>query len=79
MNHIDRIIEEHASEIQHISQQLAMNFEVPVQRTINAGFARMGISRFDRSGDVWEQIVCRQNGWEYEVPPQHLMNRWATY
>lgn len=66
--------------IQEIKQQLATNFDAPAQRIINAGFARMGVDRFDRNGnDLWEMAVCEENGWEYEKPPAELVNRWARY
>jgi hypothetical protein len=37
------------------------------------------VQRFENTGDVWEQIGCRQNGWEYDVTPADLMRRWALY
>lgn len=77
---IERIIDAHSAEIEHIRRELAMNFDVPAQGSINAGFARMGIERFDRNGnDLWEMITCHQNGWEYSKPPAHLRDRWARY
>jgi hypothetical protein len=79
MSRIEQIIQDHSDEIEAIKSGLAMNFDAPAQRIINAGFTRMGIARFDASGDVWEQIVCHQNGWEYERPSQELQQRWASY
>jgi hypothetical protein len=33
-----------------------------------------------RSGDdIWEQVTCRQHGWEYQKPPRRLVDRWARY
>jgi hypothetical protein len=53
---------------------------VPAQRSINAGFARMGVARFTRSGDdLWERLVALENGWEYERPARYLIDRWAAY
>jgi hypothetical protein len=74
-----QIITKHAEVIDTIKSQLATNFDVPAQRIINAGFDTMGIDRFDASGDVWEQIVCLQNGWDYERPSNELQERWASY
>jgi hypothetical protein len=68
------------AEFQRISTELATNFNTPAQRIINAGFARLGIDRFDREGnDLWEMYTCEKNGWEYEKPPAHLVSRWAGY
>lgn len=72
--------EKHAADIREIQSQLAMNFDVPAQRIINTGFVRMGVSRFDSTGnDRWEMITCHLNGWEYEKPSAELVNRWARY
>jgi hypothetical protein len=79
MERIDQIIQQHAEAIQHLRTGLACNFDMPAQCQINRAFASMGIARFDHSGDVWEQIVARQNGWEYTKPPRHLIDRWASY
>ncbi len=77
---IGKFIADHKAEIEAIRTQLATNFDAPAQRIINAGFAKMRASRFDRSGnDLWEMITCFQNGWDYEKPPEHLAQRWARY
>ena len=79
-SNIGRLIDRYSAEIELIRQQLATNFDVPAQRTINAGFAHMGLDRFDRDGnDLWEMISCHLNGWEYEKPPAELIDRWAKY
>ena len=80
MGRIGQFVEDHKAEIEAIKTQLATNFDVPAQRIINAGFARMCAHRFDRSGnDLWEMIVCYQNGWDYEKPSAELAQRWASY
>ena len=77
---IQAIIDAHSAEIQAIKSGLAMDFDAPAQRIINAGFERMGIDRFTRQGDdLWEMISCHLNGWDYERPPARLTQRWATY
>ena len=71
-------VERYKSDLAAIGTQLAQNFEVPAQRTINAGFARMRVDRFTRSGDdLYEMATAFQNGWEYRKPPSHLVARWA--
>jgi hypothetical protein len=79
MKHLEQFIAAHAVEIEALKTQLATNYDVPAQRLINAVFAKMGVDRFDRDGDVWEQVVCFQNGWEYEAPSAELQQRWARY
>jgi hypothetical protein len=80
MTNVAEFIAKHSAEVEAIRTQLAINFDAPAQRIINAGFARMGAQRFDRSGnDLWEMISCHLNGWDYEKPPAHLVNRWASY
>ena len=70
----------YVEQIQHIKTKLATEFEIPAQSIINHGFACMGIERFDRQGnDLWEMITCAENGWEYERPAAHLVERWARY
>ncbi len=77
---VEVFIGRHKAELDAIGKQLAMNFDAPAQRIINAGFARMGADRFDRDGnDLWEMVTCHQNGWEYEKPPARLTQRWAGY
>jgi hypothetical protein len=71
-------ITKHAAEIAEIKAGL-LNFDIPAQRTINAGFARMNVARFVGKDDRWEQITCHQNGWEYKQIPPEIMNRWARY
>ena len=73
------VMAEHADEIARIQADLG-NCEVPAQRSINAGFARMGINRFPAGkDDLWEMITDLQNGWEYERPPVRLIDRWMRY
>jgi hypothetical protein len=79
MQSLEQFIVAHRAEIDALKTQIATNFDVPAQRLINAAFSRMGVDRFDSSGDVWEQIVCLENGWEYEQPSFELMERWAGY
>ena len=58
------------------------NFEIPAQRSINAGFARMGIARFTSAGDdVWEMITALETSGpnEYQRSPRHLVDRWGSY
>lgn len=76
---IEQIISQHATEIAAIKTGL-MNFDVPAQRTINHGFACMGIERFPcMKDDIWQMIVDHENGDRYERPPAHLIQRWASY
>ena len=80
MKDLAQFIFKHKDAIEAISQGLVTDFDTPAQRTINAGFARMGIDRFTHSGDdLWEMIQCQRNGWEYEKPPARLIQRWASY
>lgn len=80
MTNIQQFAAKHAVEIEAIATALATNFDAPAQRIINAGFARMGVQRFDRQGnDLWEMVTCFKNGWEYEKPPAHLVSCWASY
>ena len=74
----EKLLRGYTSEIARIKCDM-QDFERPAQRCINAGFARMGVSRFTRSGDdLWEMIVAIENGWEYQRPPRHLVDRWAS-
>jgi hypothetical protein len=80
MTFIEGFIIERKAAIEGISQALVTNFDVPAQRIINAGFATMGVDRFDSQGnDLWEMIQCHRNGWEYEKPLARLTQRWASY
>jgi hypothetical protein len=80
MTHNETFIAEHKEAIEQIRSGLAMNFDSPAQRIINAGFSQMGVDRFDREGnDLWEMVTCHLNGWEYEKPDARLVNRWASY
>ena len=77
---LERLIAKHSDALEAIARDLAMNFEAPAQRLINAGFAQMGVSRFTQSGDdLWEMYASHKNGWEYIKPARHLVNRWAAY
>ena len=77
---LSTVLETHKAELEQISRELAMNFDAPAQRIINAGFNRMGVARFTRSGDdLWELYTATVNGWEYERPAAHLVQRWASY
>jgi hypothetical protein len=73
------ILAKYPAHVAHIKRELIENFDAPAQRTINAGFARMGQDRFIGSDDVWEMITAiESNGeWEYNRPPAHVMQRWA--
>ncbi len=74
------VMENHGTELGEIRKALATNFDVPAQRSINAGFARMDVPRFTRAGDdLWEMIVALENGTEYQKPPRRLVDRWAAY
>lgn len=75
---LDEIRTTHAAEIAQIKADL-MNFDIPAQRAINAGFERMSLNRFPNGDDLWEMIVCAENGWQYEKPARHLTHRWASY
>lgn len=73
------VMAEHADELARIGRDLH-NFDVPAQRSINAGFARMGVDRFPGGkDDLWEMITDLQSGWEYVRPPAHLIDRWMRY
>ena len=72
------IMAQHAEEIARVKADL-MNFDIPAQRSINAGFTRMGEQRFRGGDDLWEAITAIENGWEYERPPARLVARWACY
>jgi hypothetical protein len=70
---------QYAEQINWIKRQLAENFATGAQRIINAGFNRMGQTRFTRAGDdLWEMITALENGWEYQRPARHLVDRWAA-
>lgn len=74
-----RIMAQHADELRKIHDAM-QDFDVPAQRSINAGFARMNVARFTRAGDdLWEMITALENGWEYQRPARHLIDRWASY
>ena len=77
-----RLMTRFPAEVARIKSDM-LNFDIPAQRAINAGFARMGADRFTRSGDdVWEMITAIEgaaDGWEYRRPPAHLIARWAGY
>ena len=74
------LISRYPTEIAAIKAALVQDFDTPAQRTINAGFAAMGVQRFTTAGDdLWEQVVCLENGLTYEKPPEHLRRRWARY
>ena len=74
----ENLLRWYPTEIARIKSDI-LNSEDWVQRTINVGFARMGVARFTRSGDdLWEMIVAIENGWEYQRPPRHLVDRWAS-
>lgn len=72
-------IARYASQIAQVSKQLATDFDTPAQSHINQFFARIGERRFVGKDDRWEQVTAHQNGWEYNPPPKHLMQRWASY
>jgi hypothetical protein len=73
------VMAEHSKEIARIKTDL-LNFDAPAQRAINAGFSRMGVTRFPGGkDDLWEMIVAIDNGWDYQRPPAGLINRWAAY
>jgi hypothetical protein len=73
------VIECHADQVRLIRVDL-MDFDIPAQRSINAGFHRMGIDRFTPAGDdVWQMVFCLENTCEYERPERRLVDRWATY
>ena len=77
---LQQIMKTHAAEIEATGRELAINFDAPAQGIINAMFARIGVARFTRAGDdVWQQIECAKNGWEYARPPRRLIDRWAAY
>jgi hypothetical protein len=76
---VKAFVSAHADEIAAIRTALATDFDTPAQHHINAGFSRMGVTRFVGNDDRWEQISCHLNGWEYERPPAHLQSRWASY
>lgn len=77
---IAKLLAAHGAEIEAIGRDLAMNFDAPAQRIINAGFQRMGVARFTSAGDdLWEMVTCHQNGWAYERPARRLVDRWASY
>jgi hypothetical protein len=65
--------------LDRIGNEMAVNFDAPAQRIINAGFARMGVPRFVGKDDRWEQVTCFRNGWDYQRPSAELMQRWASY
>jgi hypothetical protein len=74
-----RIITQHPKELARIKGDM-QDFDIPAQRSINAGFNRMGVSRFTLAGDdLWEMITAVESGWEYARPARHLMQRWASY
>ena len=76
----NRVIKCHAAQVELIKRDL-QNFDIPAQRSINAGFNRMGIDRFTKAGDdVWEMVTTlesKDQGWEYTRPPRNLIDRWA--
>lgn len=73
------IMAQHGAEVDRIKQDL-LNCDIPAQRSINAGFARMGVDRLTPGGDdLWEMITCLEAGWEYERPEPRLVARWAAY
>ena len=79
----ERIIARYPDEIAQINADL-LNFDIPAQRSINAGFARMETARFTAAGDcVWEMICALVGGsdgpWTYSRPARHLIQRWAGY
>lgn len=74
------LIARYPRQIAAIRRALVEDFDTPAQRTINAGFAAMGIERFTHAGDdLWDMIDCHANGWEYQRPPAHLVRRWRAY
>lgn len=75
--HARLLMVKHGTEVMRIRVGL-MDFEIPAQRTINAGFARMGVDRFTPAGDdLWEMVTALENGWEYARPARRLVDRWA--
>lgn len=75
---IHALIAKHGAALAAIGAQLAVNFDTPAQRTINAGFERLGIPRFTRAGDdLWEMYTAHSNGWAYTKPPRRLIDRWS--
>lgn len=66
----------HAAKIAATGQTLAINYDIPAQRIINALFESIGEPRFVGKDDRWEQIIACQNGWEYRPPPKSSIDRW---
>jgi hypothetical protein len=69
-----RLIADHQETIEWCNRELATNFNVPAQRTINAACSRMGVTRLD-----WEKMDAIRNNTEYERPPHAMLDRWARY
>lgn len=70
------LIAKHPEVFAQIRQDLT-NFYIPAQRSINFGFAKMGVDRFTPEGDdVWEMMMAIDAGWEYTRPPANLVERW---
>ena len=72
------VLRSNPAEIARIKYDM-QDFDIPAQGCINAGFQRMGVARFTRSGDdLWEMIGAIENGWTYRRPARYLLDRWAA-
>ena len=74
------LLAQHAAEYRATCTKLATDFDHPAQRIINVFFQRIGVTRFTAKGDdLWEMLVCEENGWKYKRPPRKLIARWMLY
>jgi hypothetical protein len=77
--HAEALIVRHTPIIEQIERDM-QNFDIPAQRSINAGFSRMSTDRFTPAGDdLWEMIQAIKGDWTYSRPARHLAQRWAGY